>query len=232
MEPHRAYDGQIEFCDGVNWDAKGDGTSGLVYYYQDKWYSVLDEQHTYVTAPLYEEDPHPQYWHVVKDSAAAHMIYQDYTTGKSLTDGAIITNWDADAHTAYKAATDLSAGTITTPNTEAGLYNFFASITIGDMQSNTTYFFQAYKNGVATALVLPIVASGNITSGYNSFSGSIALGPGDVMDLRCIGGSCTLAQANMGLIRYLNTTEFSTGVSANDAPGPIDPDWGQPGGMP
>jgi len=185
--------------------------------------------HVAIDAPDYDNDPHEQYWHVVNDSAAAHIFYQDYVTGKSLTDGSIITGWDSDAYTPYKAQSDLLAGTITTPDTEGGVYHFAVGVTIGDMQSNTTYMFIAYADGQQTSMVLPIVASGNITSGYNTFSGSVALGPNVTLDIRCTGGSCTLAQANFSLTRYLNTSEFDTGIQSIgfETPGPIDPDWGQ-----
>ena len=42
VPPLRAYDGQIEFADGVNWSPDGTGLPGLFYYWEGQWYAIAD----------------------------------------------------------------------------------------------------------------------------------------------------------------------------------------------
>lgn len=182
--------------------------------------------HVAIDPPLYENDPHEQYWHVIKDSAMAHIFYQDFGTGKPVADGGIITNYDVDVYTAYHCTTDLAAGTITLPVTTQGLYNISFGISLKG-SNNATYFFTVYKNGVATALALPIVLSGNIDSGYNGFAGTAVLDSSDVLDIRCTGTGAVIAQAYMSINRYLNLGEFEAGVTDFMPLPSIDTGWGQ-----
>lgn len=42
--PERAYDGQLEFCDGTYWDPIGTGHQGYVYWYNGEWHKILDQK--------------------------------------------------------------------------------------------------------------------------------------------------------------------------------------------
>jgi hypothetical protein len=42
VPPQRAYDGQVEFADGVNWSPDGSGLPGMYYYWQGNWYALAD----------------------------------------------------------------------------------------------------------------------------------------------------------------------------------------------
>lgn len=186
--------------------------------------------HVAITAPLYEEDPHEQYWHVIKDSAAGHMFFQNFVTPKPVTDGQPITGWDTNIFTPYHILTDLAAGTMTSTDTDYGLYN----ISIGcDLvgQPNETYFVQLFRNGVGTGLAVPIVMRGSLTSGRSSFAGTGIIYPDDVLDVRVIGVGASVANINWSVYRYINLGEFETGVENYMASNPTLPsNYGQ-GGM-
>ena len=191
--------------------------------------------HVLVTAPEYKEDPHPQYWHEIKDSAFAHMFYQeffpDFGLEKTVQNGGVITGWEGDIISPYHMVTDLVAGTITVDTGEDyGAFHFDIGCDIKGT-ANNTYFIQVFRNGVGTNIAIPIALRGSSTTGRASMSGIGVFYPGDIVDVRLIsdGPSADIMQINLSLHRYLNLGEYDTGVEDGYSTPVLTPGYGQAG---
>ena len=193
--------------------------------------------HTTTTPPLYLDDPHEQYWHKMLDPAFAHMYYQDWDTGQTLTNGQVLGNYTGNVHSDWQLTSDLVAGTITVDNVgvkpETGVYLFAVSV-IAEGMSNNTYGLTAYRNGVPGALAIPIVLKGNATVGSGSFSGTVFIDVPTTIDMRLdTGTGLTILQANLSLHR-ISPTSGTIGPSVNEnhpPSAPVPDNLGQ-GGMP
>ena len=198
------------------------------------------DTHTTITPPQYLEDPHPQYWHKVLDPAFAHIYYQDWAVGQTLTNGQALSNYTAKVHDDWQLISDLVAGTITVDTTgtvkpETGVYAFSMNV-VAEGSSNNTYGMTVYRNGVPGNLSIPIVLKGNATVGQGSMSGTVFIDEAMVVDLRLeTGTGLTILQANMSLHRVSPIAGtpgvVGTDVSENTPPStPVPPNLGQ--GMP
>ena len=242
VAPLRAYDGQIELADGVNWNpaALPSGyTPYLVWYWDGAWHELLDTRHNTLTPPGYLDDPHTQYWHKVLDPAFAHIYYQDWDVGQTLTNGQALGNYTAKAHDDWQLISDLVAGTITVDTvssvkSETGVYAFAMSI-VAEGDANNTYAMTLYRNGVAGVLSVPIILKGNATVGQGSVSGTTFIDETTIVDMRLeTGTDLTILQANLSLHRISPIAGtpgvVGTDVSENTPPStPVPPNLGQGG---
>lgn len=196
--------------------------------------------HTTITPPLYLEDPHQQYWHKVLDPAFAHMHYQDWDAGQTLTNGQVLGNYTGNAHSDWQLTSDLVAGTITVDTDgikpETGVYSISVGI-VAEGTANTTYGITLYRNGVPGALAIPIVLKGNATVGSGSISGTVFIDVASTIDIRLdTGTGLTILQANLSLHRISPVTG-TPGIVGTDTiedyppSNPVPDDLGQ-GGIP
>ena len=186
--------------------------------------------HLELTPPLYEEDPHIQYWHKRKSSAYAGLYFHDMDKPRTLIYGSKFNNYSGALLLAWNTDDSVTNGTITIHPEASGVY--FASISgYAEGQANTSYVLTVYSNDQPTLLRCPVIFRGTHTTSSFSNSVILKLAPG-TFDLRLehpAGGEVSIYDVKFYLIRYLDESAGAPPASATLPPvDPIPPDWGQP----
>ena len=240
VPPERLYDGLVVFADGVNWSPDATGNPGLYYYSDGAWHPLLDEKHVALTPPLYEDNPHWQYWHKELDPAWAHMFYQSVESPLVLNQGDTIQGYTSNALYDWQLTSDLANGTIVVDSSggysEVGTYQMSIS-GYADGANNADYVITLYANGAPTAARLLYRVPGNATSFTLSWSGVVHIGEISTLDLRLeiATAALSLPVINWSMHRIspvAGTTGIGPSVTATTEfmnPPPIPDGWGDPG---
>ena len=186
--------------------------------------------HLELTPPLYEEDPHIQYWHKRNSSAYAGLYFHDMANPRTLSYGGVFNNYSGELLLSWNAGASAINGTIIIDPEENGVY--FGSISgYAEGQANTSYVLTVHRNGQPTLLRCPMIFKGTTTT--SSFSNSVIFKvvPG-TFDLRLehpTGGEIIIYDVKFYLIRYLDESVGAPPASTALPPvDPIPPDWGKP----
>lgn len=144
-------------------------------------------EHSRLDEPLFLNDPHPQYWHKVQDSAWAHMYFQDFVTPKIVAPGGIVTGWTGKIIDDWQLVSDPVAGTVIIGDDpdfpKTGTYFMSLSGFIEGTQ-NTNYIVSMYADGVVSVGRAPVVLKGNATNVPVAWAGLIHANNPATLDLR------------------------------------------------
>lgn len=164
-----------------------EGVAGDSAYLGD--YYLRHDTHTALTPPLYLDDPHQQYWHIVRDTAWAHMRFEDLASPKEVNVGEPITAWTSKVINDWQLESDLLAGTITlAQETDIGTYHVSISgFTTGG--ANNNWIVAVYANGAPTGIIMPVMYSPNTDGAPIAWSGVVSFPAVGALDIRIESGT-------------------------------------------
>jgi hypothetical protein len=235
IPPYKPYDGQVELADGVGWDPLGLGGEYLCWFWQGEWRAILDDRHVALTPPNYVDDPHKQYWHVIRDAGWMHLYFQDFAAPKAVATGGVITGWTGNYLTDWQLVSDPVAGTVTIAGSAdfpaTGAYQMSVTGFL-DGGSNQDSIVTLYLDGAPTAVRMPAITRGSATTAAIAWSGVVNVATEGVFDLRLETGSgISIYNINWSMHRISPPAGDvgSLGGPNGIPPGqPLPPNWGGP----
>jgi len=132
-------------------------------------------EHVAVELPLMEEDPHPQYAHIYKDSAYGHAILDQISTPILVPVGQTIKPFDSLYIPSKGIGIDIANGTFTFVPEDSGLYLLQINGYFGAQGAKSVVTIRVYANGEPSPLKFLVSTQTAIDTNFTSWGGVVQI---------------------------------------------------------